>query len=575
MLLFTAALLVAPALALPLESAFAHGRYIASLNLVTRQHETRQQLTASIWGTCGAECSGISDTLRNDCGVELQQRFRRDVAVCEAACKTDYKGKLSQCDACLKGLTNETDSTLAGQREVATWESFMASFCPTSTTPPETTNPEPLCSQCTALYPRVMTACNTSNPDTCRGLCGDLDAINSCVECYGDGYDEYKSYARDAQWYCTTDGGKGCSRMMDDVGKLCGDDQTHCNDICTGDNWADIKQCEDAVPNSGLTGSQGPTILDGIGSFNTFCAKVPPEVIKTGCAKECDAIRGTYGDLCRDKQATKCQGMCSPDNLGSFEACNSCSQGGNSTYTDDTKSSISASLTTLTAWCIKVETNPIDNPEVINTIPDPTPVETVEIVPVDPKDTKDPGTLKNPFTKSDSSNSSTESKGIPTWGIGVAAGGGALLLAGVVGSIIACNYQCDHDHRRLRRRRRKNKKKDDDEKPQQQQPPPQQEPQIVGYMVPSERPPSQGYFAGPASPPMGTPLSPPVSMAHTPIGPGPISPPQSPPPMSPPGSPPPMGYAYPQQQFGQQQYGQQQYGQHYPPYPPHQGGQQY
>ncbi len=231
-----------------------------------------------------------------------------------------------------------------------------------------------------------------------------------------------------------------------------------------------------------------------------------------------------------------------------------------------------------------VEVKPIDDPEVIGTVPDPKPIETVEIDPTTDPNTKDTP-LKNPFVDSETSSPSTGSKGIPTWGIGVAAGGGAVLIAAVVGSIIACNYECDPDHRRLRRRR-KNKKKKDDEKPyQQQQQQQQQEPQVVGYMMPTERPPSQGYFAGPTSPPMSSPLSPPVSMAHTPVG-GAVSPPMSPPPMSPPpmsppGSPPPVGYGYPQQQYGQypeQQYGQfpqQQYGQQYAPYPPHQGAQQY
>ncbi|GMK56116.1 hypothetical protein CspeluHIS016_0211720 [Cutaneotrichosporon spelunceum] len=593
MRLSTAALIafVGPALAVPLDSVFAHGRYLASLNVVTRQLVTRQAAyPPEWWGTCLSDCNPIAEQLDSTCGPEFRNT-RRAASACAAQCTGDYKTKLDVCSACL-GKLNDTQAIANGKEEVSFWITYMSDYCPgvenpppgtnpPTTNPPGTKEPEPMCPQCESIYTRVMMACNTSSPDTCSGLCGDLDAINSCVTCYGsiDGYNAFRSYAGDAQWYCTTDGGQGCTRMIGTAAQLCGESQTHCSDICTGDNWTDIKKCEGAAPSSDLTGSQAQTIMDGIGAFNKFCEKEPPVVTKPGCGKECDAIRATYGDLCRDKEATKCRGMCTPDNLGAFEACNSCAQGVNSTYTDDTKTSISASLTTLNAWCTKVDTKPIDDPEVVSTIPDPTSVETVEVVPEDDNtstDQENTGTITNPFANSSSSNSNTESKGIPTWAIGVAAAGGALVLAAVAGAVIAYNYQCDHDHRRLRRRRKKNKKKDDDEKPHKphEEQPPQQEPQVIGYMVPTERPPSEGYFAGLSSPPLSTPLSAPVSMAHTPMSQGSVSLPQSPPAVSPPGSPPPTGYPYPQQQFGQPQYDQQ-YGQHYAPFPPHQGGQQY
>ncbi|CAK9781829.1 hypothetical protein CC85DRAFT_298528 [Cutaneotrichosporon oleaginosum] len=560
MRLLIAALIAAaaPVIAVPLDSVFVHARYLASLGL-----EARQNLAASPYGICNGHCKVVGP-LDLACG-DVSRSTRRSLAACRTACDDGSRAQVSECLTCIH--EDGSNSTQAGRTSVLEWAEFMDTTCPlirdTTTTPPSTRP----CSQCDALYPRVMMACNSSNPETCRGLCGDLGLINECIECYRPyGFEEYASYGRDAQWYCTTEGGQACSRMIGDVNRLCDDGQSSCKDICTGSHWEDIKQCERAVPSSGLTGTQGPTILDGIGSFNQYCEQ-PPKPNKTGCATECDTIRATYGDLCRDKQATKCRGMCTPENLGAFEACNTCAQGGNSTYTEDTKLSISASWASLGTWCRQVETKPIDDPEVIGTIPDPKPVEVVETEPTETDTTKDPGPLKNPFANSETSNTGSPLKGIPTWGIGVAAGGGALLIAAVVGSVIACNYECDPDHRRLRRRRKKNKKNDEEKPQQQQQQQQQQDPQIVGFMVPSERPPSQGYFAGASSPPLSTPLSAPVSMAHTPVGPGPMSPPQSPP-----GSPPPTG-AYPQQQYGQ--FPQQQYGQQYAPYPPYQGGQQY
>lgn len=112
----------------------------------------------------------------------------------------------------------------------------MSDICPLieDTTNPDP-DPTPNCNQCNVTYTRVTLACNTSNPDTCRGLCGELDMINSCVDCYGSvgGFSDFISYAGDARWYCTTGGGQACSRMIDDVGSLCGQDQSRCKDICT------------------------------------------------------------------------------------------------------------------------------------------------------------------------------------------------------------------------------------------------------------------------------------------------------------------------------------------------------
>lgn len=263
-------------------------------------------------------------------------------------------------------------------------------------------------------------------------------------------------------------------------------------------------------------------------------------------------------------------------NLGALDGCNTCAQGDQSIYSSQTKSSIQTNLNTLRTWCTTATTKP-DDPEVIGNVPDPKDIEKVtkneETTNTNSPSTNNP--IKNPFGTSESSSSNNNdtktggSKGIPTWGIGVAAGGGAVAIIALVSSIVACNYECDHDHRKLRRRRKNKKKKDDEPQyhpqPMQQEP---QQPQLVGYIYPNPndgRPQSQGYFSNPASPPMSTPLSGPVSMAHTPTG--HMSPPQSPTPMSmsPPVSPPPFAQPGQHGMYPTQQY---------QPYQPYPGGQQ-
>lgn len=98
---------------------------------------------------------------------------------------------------------------------------------------PITTRP---CSECDSLNPVVMIACNTSNPNTCRGLCSNLDLMHSCVDCYNKAapgsFGEFESYVKDADWYCSTDGGKACSATIDAVGELCTENSDKCKDMC-------------------------------------------------------------------------------------------------------------------------------------------------------------------------------------------------------------------------------------------------------------------------------------------------------------------------------------------------------
>lgn len=233
------------------------------------------------------------------------------------------------------------------------------------------------------------------------------------------------------------------------------------------------------------------------------------------------------------------------ENRAALDACNLCAHGNESLYSDPIRASIQSNVTSIATWCQVAVEKPNDDPVVIGTLPKPRDLD--KIVPKDeetnrknpsisnPNNPNNPNSpIKNPFgnTSSSSSNnsSSNDSKGIPTWGIGVAAAGSVVAVLAAVSGVVAYNFECDHDHRKLRRKRKNKKKKHDDMPPPLMHPEPEK-PQLVGYVYPT-----QTYTGVPTNPPM------------------------SPPPM-------PMG------QYGHQgphaSYGA------YAPYQPHQGGHQY
>lgn len=270
--------------------------------------------------------------------------------------------------------------------------------------------------------------------------------------------------------------------------------------------------------------------------------------------------------------------------------CNTCAHSNESVYTDTTKASIQRAVDRLPTFCQVVTTKPPNDPDVTRNIPNPDGI--VEIVREEEEENENtnPGTIRNPFGESErdssSSSSSSSSKGgIPNWGIGVAAAGGAVVVAALVSSVVACNYECDPDHRRLRRRRKKGRKgkKNDTPPPE---PLDEEKPQLVGYIYPTQTNQTSGHIEyGAHSPSLSMGLSPAVSIAQAPLGP-PMSPPisqQTSPQMSPPlntvNTPhsPPMSHSPPPMaQHGQQAgYFQSQVPGQYPAYQSHPGGQQY
>lgn len=78
-----------------------------------------------------------------------------------------------------------------------------------------------------------------------------------------------------------------------------------------GTHFENIKKCESAVGNSGLTGTQSKVIADGVKMFVEYCqTETTTTPNKTGCAKECDSILAKNTDLCGGKDPARCREMC-------------------------------------------------------------------------------------------------------------------------------------------------------------------------------------------------------------------------------------------------------------------------
>lgn len=138
------------------------------------------------------------------------------------------------CEDCT--LSPNSSASEEGKNVASGWITWLSDSCPAILKTPDPVTSRP-CDECVPINPIVMNACNTSNPNTCRGLCSNLDAMHGCVDCYNKAapgsFDEFNSYVRDADWYCQTDGGQACSAMMGDADELCGgQDMTKCKEIC-------------------------------------------------------------------------------------------------------------------------------------------------------------------------------------------------------------------------------------------------------------------------------------------------------------------------------------------------------
>lgn len=209
------------------------------------------------------------------------------------------------------------------------WSPESSSWSPSSswsTSEPSITpgaqTPDLPCQEChphTPHFDKVNFACNSSDPYACSRLCpDDVPQIQSCISCFYENemenypeFTDYLAYADDAQFYCSVDAGFPCSELLEVSARLCGDDseENQCRELCQGPNWDNVKRCEEALPGSGLTGNQASIIAEGIATLTEFCT-MPPKPVKKGCAGECDAILVTYDEMCKDKNAQKCRGMC-------------------------------------------------------------------------------------------------------------------------------------------------------------------------------------------------------------------------------------------------------------------------